>query len=170
MTTASQQENKRSLAFTVPLVPPSVNHYKQPCVYRDRSGVTRKGQRITPEAIAYKAAVAIFARGETIIPAAILAIPKLSSQKYQLNKLRYTLRCVVVLGRGQRGDGDNFFKCIADGLQEAGVIHSDARIKHWNIDVDSNDRDNPRTEIHVELIPPPATSREKLKRSTTDGK
>jgi Holliday junction resolvase RusA-like endonuclease len=52
------------------------------------------------------------------------------------------------MGKGERGDGDNFWKCIADGLVDAGVIHSDAAVSEWHLYV-RRDRDNPRTVIEV---------------------
>lgn len=115
------------LRFVVPLVPPSVNHYK----VKTKRGITY----VTKEAKAFKAAVAIFAMGQSI------ADPK---RKYGLN-------VTVYLGKGKRGDGDNFFKCIGDGLKEAGVVHSDAAIKVWTINVE-RDWANPRTEITVAVL------------------
>jgi Holliday junction resolvase RusA-like endonuclease len=98
--------------------------------------------RVTAEARAFLDAVAIFSRGRSITP---------STESGRL-KMRYALRVKVVLGKGERGDGDNFWKCIADGLQGAGVIHSDARVRIWALEVDDEDRQNPRTEIHAQLI------------------
>lgn len=113
------------LNFTVPLVPVSVNHY----VKHTRTGrhyVTKAGK-------AYKQAVAICAAGRSVV-----------------GKM-YCVDVIVYLGKGQRGDGDNLWKCIADGLQEAGVIHSDAAIKVWGMKVE-RDRENPRTEIWVQEL------------------
>jgi crossover junction endodeoxyribonuclease RusA len=101
-----------------------VNHYVKH---------TRTGRHyVTAEAKAYKSAIAIFARGRSVAH----------------RKAVYSLEVVVYLGFNQRGDGDNFFKVIADGLKDAGVIHSDAAVKGWHIDV-QRDRTNPRTEITV---------------------
>jgi Holliday junction resolvase RusA-like endonuclease len=128
--------------FTVPfLIPPSVNHYKIPVKIRTREG-TRQSFAVTPEGLAFKHAVAIFARGMSVSP----GTPQLRK------KVRYALYVRVYLGKGQRGDGDNFWKCIADGLQEAGVIHSDARVRDWYISVRDEDRENPRTEIRASVI------------------
>jgi Holliday junction resolvase RusA-like endonuclease len=129
------------VSFTVPITPPSVNHYKQPYEYRTRTG-TRKGFRITEEAKAWKQWVALLTRGVTIAP------PSLSER----NAVRYCLTVTIYLGHGQRGDGDNFWKCLADSLQEAGVIHSDARVRRWVLDVEDCDRENQRTEITAERI------------------
>lgn len=110
------------LKLTIPLVPPSVNHYK----IKTRKGITF----VTKEAKAFKWAVALFARGESVQAKA------------------YAIEASVFLAKGQRGDGDNFWKCIADGLVDAGVIHSDAAVKHWVMNV-ARDPENPRTEILV---------------------
>lgn len=61
---------------------------------------------------------------------------------------RYELQVRIYLGHGQKGDGDNFWKVIADGLVEAGVIHSDAAVTRWVLELD-RDKANPRTEITV---------------------
>jgi Holliday junction resolvase RusA-like endonuclease len=128
----------KPIIFEVPFTPPSVNHYKKPVTLRTRNGPVKSFAR-TPEADRFLQAVAIFARGQSLPPAT--AAERL--------KVRYALTCTVFLGEGERGDGDNFFKCIADGLTGAGVIHSDARIRTWHIDVEDGDRQNPRTLICV---------------------
>lgn len=139
MQTKSQHEELTEVRFTVPFTPPSVNHYKVP-FWNARE--QRIDYRITPEATAFIDAIAVFAAGRSIAPA---------TTRGRL-RMRYALNVKVVLGKGERGDGDNFWKCIADGLQHAGVIHSDARVRIWALEVDDEDRENPRTEIHAELI------------------
>lgn len=110
------------ITLTIPLIPPSVNQYVRH---------TRTGRHyVTKEAKAFKDAVALFARGESV------------------KGDTYSLDVTVFLGRRARGDGDNFFKCIADGLKDAGVIRSDAAIKDWRIKVD-RDWSNPRTVLTV---------------------
>jgi hypothetical protein len=122
------------VTFTVPyLRPPSGNHYKAPCVYRDRQGYPRRGFKLTAEAKAYYAAVAIFAQGRTVAPPDALK-----------KKTAYDIRMIVVLGPRQSGDEDNFFKCGVDALVHAGVIHSDA-YAHCVCDVIRNDRGKPKT-------------------------
>lgn len=108
--------------FSVPLVPPSVNHYKM----RSKHG----HWYVSAEAIAFKEAVALFAR------------------QYAMPAAHYELEATIYLGKGQRGDGDNFWKCIADGLVECGAILSDARITDW-IMHKRRDPANPRTEIII---------------------
>jgi crossover junction endodeoxyribonuclease RusA len=113
------------ISFTVPLVPPSVNHYWKH---------TRSGRHyVTAEGRAYKEAVACCARGQSV------------------RAKRYEIEAVIYLGHGQRGDGDNFWKAIGDGLVEAGVIHSDAAVKRWVLELD-RDANDPRTEITVKAM------------------
>lgn len=113
------------ISFTVPLVPPSVNHYWKH---------TRSGRHyVTSEGLRFKTALAVFARRRSI------------------RAKRYVLEAVIYLGHGQRGDGDNFWKAIADGLVEAGVIHSDAAVSDWILRK-RRDRTNPRTEIIVRPV------------------
>jgi Holliday junction resolvase RusA-like endonuclease len=136
----------QEISFTVPyLTPPSVNHYKEPCIYRDRkSGAMRKGQRLTAEAKAYKDAVCLFARGETLIPP--------GASKYQLTKIRYEAEITIYLGRGARLDADNGNKVVLDSLQKAQVIHSDARVRACRSIIVDDERDNPRTHIKVWVV------------------
>ena len=109
--------------FVVPLVPPSVNHY----VKHARSGI----HYVTKDGLAFKEAVFICA------------------QRRQVVKCKaYSLEATVYLGKKQRLDGDNAWKCIADGLKEAKVIHSDAAVKRWLLVIE-RDWHNPRTEILV---------------------
>lgn len=124
------------IVIEVPLTPPSVNHYKKPIVLKTSNGLVRS-YALTPEAIAFREAVAIFARGRSLSPAT----------DYARSKVRYSVACTVFLGEKQRGDGDNFGKCVLDSLQHAGVIHSDARVRTWHVEVDDEDRKNPRTLI-----------------------
>lgn len=140
------------ILITVPFTPPSVNHYKKPAIIRTRDG-PRKTFILTPEALAFKNAIAIFARGQTLIP------PTAEGKK----NVRYALYVVIYQGlqmlrtgeskrRDEVGDGDNYWKCLADGLVDAGVIHTDKKVRRWHLDVEDCDRDNPRTEIRAELI------------------
>ena len=114
-----------AIQFTVPLVPPSVNHYVKH---------TRRGfHYVTAEAKSFKSAVRLFARGRVV-----------TAKKYEVE-------FTVYLGFKKRGDADNFSKVILDGLAEAGVIHSDTAVKRCISGVD-RDRRNPRTEITVRGI------------------
>lgn len=125
-----QPEIEDIIAFTVPLVVPTGNHYK---VATWRTG--RPHYIITDEARAYYDAVAIFARGRTV------AMPK----------ARYAVQIDVYLGPRQRLDFDNGFKCGLDALVKAGVIHSDAAVDgaHAVCIVHKDERTNPRTEYLI---------------------
>jgi crossover junction endodeoxyribonuclease RusA len=109
--------------ITVPLVPPSVNHYKM----RTRKGVTF----VSAEAKAYKEAVFYCARGQKVVAD------------------EYAVGIRIFLGKKGNGDVDNFAKCVLDGLTDAGVIHSDAAIQRLTIEK-FRDWESPRTEIVVE--------------------
>lgn len=145
----------KPIILDVPLAPPSVNHYKKPITLRTSNGPRLSFAR-TPEAEAFRDAVAIFARGQTLTPAT----------KTERDKIRYSLIVTVFLGRGDRGDGDNNWKCIADSLTNAGVIHSDARVPRWHIEVEDRFRDdpnNPRTLICVSICTPKRTWAERIR-------
>ena len=125
------------VSFTVPyLIPPTGNHYKKPCRYIGKDGGLHLGFKITKEAQAFYDAVAIFARGESV------------------EEGSYSVFIDVYLGRGQRGDFDNFWKCGLDALVKAGVIHSDAAVDglESRCVVHKDQRDNPRTEYQVRRI------------------
>ena len=85
------------LCFTVPLVPPSTNHYKNKNRQTGRWYVTKEWE-------SFKGAVAIFARGKRV-----------TVKQYEVDLMIY-------LGKGRRGDGDNFVKVCFDALQSAGVV------------------------------------------------
>jgi crossover junction endodeoxyribonuclease RusA len=112
----------KRLEITVPLVPPSVNHYVKH---------TRDGRHyVTAAAKAYKQAIAIYSRGKRVLAK------------------QYKVKVVIYLGHRQRGDIDNFLKVVNDGLEEAGVIHSDGAIRSLAVEIE-RDAENPRTEITV---------------------
>jgi Holliday junction resolvase RusA-like endonuclease len=142
----------KPVILEVPFTPPSVNHYKKPVVLKTRNGPVKSFAR-TPEADRWREIVAILARGQSISP-------KTPAER---NKVRYALTATVFLGKDEHGDGDNFFKCIADALANAGVIHSDARVRTWHIDVEDRDRGNPRTLICVGLTDRSKTLAERMR-------
>lgn len=127
------------VCFTVPLTPPSVNHYKRPCKYIGKDGNLHSGFKLTKEAKAFKAAVAIFARGRTVDP----------MTERERRNVRYRVEVHVYLGLRQRLDADNCGKLLCDGLQDAGVIHSDAFVGNFSVTPHKDQRDNPRTEFIV---------------------
>jgi Holliday junction resolvase RusA-like endonuclease len=125
------------VTITVPEIPPSVNHYKEPIIVRFR-GKAHIGFKETQRAKNFKQLLAIMARGKSLDPI---------TDKLR-RRTKYRLRMIVFLGDGGRGDGDNFFKCVADGLVDAGVIHSDAAVLDWHAYV-RRDVLNPRTVITI---------------------
>jgi len=128
------------VCFTVPhLCPPTVNHYKKPTMYTGKDGYAHRGFKVTPEAEAFKDAVAIFARGRTVAPAT----------ERERKSVRYRVGVHVVLGPRARMDCDNSSKVALDALQNAGVIHSDAKVIECVLTIDRDDRENPRTEFFV---------------------
>jgi Holliday junction resolvase RusA-like endonuclease len=127
-------EGLSSLQLVIPLIPPSVNHYKTP--FLDRRGRTRYA--VKKEFIAFKWAVAAIVHGRVMRDAKC-----------------YRVSVLIFLGKGQRGDAANFEKGIGDGLQDARVFKNDSRIKRYHIEV-SRDWSNPRTEILVEVYEQPA--------------
>lgn len=109
------------LQFAVPLVPPSVNHY----VKHFRNG----GHVKTGEAQAFKDAVALYARHD-----------------YCEGK-EFAVAIRVILGRGDRGDVDNFPKLVLDGLADCGAFQSskgnplsDAHVRDLRVIVDRKSR------------------------------
>lgn len=113
------------LRFTVPLVPPSVNHYKM----RTRRGVTF----VSKEAISFKQHVWMARPIETLC------------------NCDYAVLIRVFLGKGQKGDVDNFAKCVLDGMVEAAIIDTDAAVQKLTIEK-YRDASNPRTEIEVRAL------------------
>lgn len=123
--------------FTIQLTPPSANHYKVP---------TRRelddGRRIftyTPETKAWFDAVAYAVRGKTIAGD------------------RLCVEFCVYRGKGERGDLDNYAKCILDGLVKAKVFRNDDSVVEMH-SYKERDRDNPRTEIQITEVLPDGTN------------
>lgn len=107
------------LAFSVPLVPPSVNHYKMP----RRQG----GFFITKEAQAFIEAVSMIGRS------AARTLPV--EGKYY----RVELTVYVLTKRFLRGDSDNMEKVAFDALTKAGLITDDryiTRHTHYRVPVE----------------------------------
>jgi Holliday junction resolvase RusA-like endonuclease len=128
------------VCFTVPhLTPPTANHYKEPTMYTGKDGFAHRGFKVTPEAKAFKDAVAIFARGRTVAPAT----------EKERKAVRYRVGVHVVLGPRARMDCDNSSKVALDALQAARVIHSDAKVVECVLTIDRDDRTHPRTEFFV---------------------
>lgn len=131
------------VSFIVPnLTPPSTNHYKKPVTRRDKQGNPRLSFTLTPEAKAFRDAVAIFARGDSVTP----------DSERERKKCKYFVRVDVYLGPKQRLDADNAGKVALDALQNAGVLHSDAYVHECRLLVHKFQRDRPRTEFLVERL------------------
>jgi Holliday junction resolvase RusA-like endonuclease len=64
---------------------------------------------------------------------------------------RHRIEFCVYRGRGERGDLDNYPKCIFDGLQKAGVIANDDSVVEIH-GYKERDPDDPRTEICITEI------------------
>jgi Holliday junction resolvase RusA-like endonuclease len=125
---------KRNINFTVPLVPPSVNHYVKH---------TRMGKHyMTGEAKAFKNAVELFGNQ---------AVRKILEESVDatISSGAYGVVVTVFLGAGQRGDVDNFAKVVLDGLKP--FVGSDDKIIDLHI-YKRRDRSNPRTEITVKAL------------------
>lgn len=96
------------MKFTVPLLPPSVNHYKNP----RRGG----GWYRSPEACTYVDAVAIFARNA--------GCERITGNYFVID---LTFYLGPKRNRGQN-DLDNYSKVALDALVRCGVIKNDARV------------------------------------------
>ena len=151
---------RQVVRFTIPEVPPSVNHYKKPIKIRTSNGICTSFA-LTPEAEAFQMLTKLYCRGASLIPPGLDPV----TLNTELRDTRYSLHATVYLGPKQRGDGDNFWKCIADSLVLAGVIHSDARVRRWYMEVIDTDRKNPRTELRAAIIRRPAACPKPAKQS-----
>ena len=137
-----QQKIEDVICFTVPLMVPSVNHYKEPCKYIGKSGYLRTGFRLSKETRAFYDAVAIFAQNRTVSP----------QTPAERKKAKYTVDVNVWFGPKTRADADNLGKALCDSLVRCGMIHSDANVVSFNVTTHKDDRDNPanpRTEFLV---------------------
>jgi hypothetical protein len=113
-------------------------------MYTGRDGYGHRGRKLTPEAKAWKDAVALFARGATVAP----------ETDRERKNCRYRVEAHVFYGPRDRGDSDNFGKAICDGLVHAGVIHSDVHVD-FRVVPHKDERDdprNPRTDYIVERL------------------
>ncbi len=126
------------VALTVDMVPPTVNHYKEPTRVYTKNG-WKRGWKLTDEAITFRELTCAIARGKSIIPA--------DPEEYAT--VRYGLYAYIYRGPASPqnlADGDNYWKCIADSLQHAGVIHNDSRVRVWHLEPEDDDP-NPRLEL-----------------------
>ena len=119
-----------SVRFTVPLTPPTVNHYK---------GTNRGRYYVSNKATKFKHAVALFAQGQ------------------QIDAKRVAISMTIFLGKGEKGDVDNFPKCVLDGLKGC-VVKTDAAFKRMTVELE-RDWLHPRTEIELTALPDIAKAR-----------
>jgi Holliday junction resolvase RusA-like endonuclease len=115
-----------SVQFFVPLIPPSVNHYKR---------VSRRGGFFrTPDAIAFIDAVCLLSRKIAV-----------EGQFYYV-RIHYHLLAESFL----RSDVDNFAKVSLDALTQAGVIRDDRYVAELCLVKRSTNRaEDARTEFLV---------------------
>ena len=138
----------QSLQLTIPLLPPSANHYTRPCVYRGRDGQTHRGKMLTAEAKAFHQAVAIFVQGRRMV-----------------DSKAYRITLTVHLGYKQRGDLMNFEKVMTDSLQYAGVFPNDSRVMEYKLIMGERDWENPRSEVLIEVLQPTKGTNGRKKRN-----
>lgn len=122
----------KTVTVKVPLTPPSVNHYMKHRV------ATINGQNTvvaypSKEAKEWWRAVGICAAGVS------------------MTANGFEIAYVVYQGSNERGDVDNYGKCILDSLVKAGVIDSDHKVTALHA-YKVRDRANPRTEIFIRPV------------------
>lgn len=145
---ARRVEIEKVVEFIVPgLVPPSVNRYKEGCIYTGRDGYLHRGYKRSKATRAYYDAVAIFARGRTVSP----------ETDTERRKVRYAVRIDVYIPQHSHVDFDNCWKCGMDALENCGLIHNDSHVdgERSNVIIHKDDRLNPRTEYRVERLEEP---------------
>ena len=110
------------MKLVIPLIPPSANNYIRH---------TMRGKHYRPPAtIRWFEAVVTLSRGENVPPGC------------------HSVTYRVYQGHNQKGDVDNYAKCILDSLVRAGILKSDASVVEIH-GYKFRDKDNPRTEIEV---------------------
>lgn len=125
------------LSLSIPLEPPSGNHYKSFRVIGKHVS-----WYLTKEAKAWHDAVILEVRdaGYCLLGTS----PEVRGKSHEIT---YT----VYQGSGSRGDVDNYAKVILDGLVKAQVLKSDASVVSLHAHK-LRDRARPRTEIHVRAL------------------
>lgn len=125
MSTVTVPRETNVVRITIPFEPPSVNHYKK---VNYRGG--KMNWFLTKEATAFMDALYLLSRNM-----------RLSAETYEVEFCVYQ-------GKGERGDVDNYSKCVLDGLVKAGIITTDSAVTDLRM---SKRRDwaSPRTEIVV---------------------
>jgi Holliday junction resolvase RusA-like endonuclease len=135
------------LTFSIPLLPPSVNHYVSHGTKTDRrSGARTAIHKKTPEAKAWERDFPLFSRGQFI-----------TSQNG-----RFAVTLIFTPGPKDSGDIDNRNKCTLDCIAKAGMLRngkgeemSDAWIKRLLVEIRDSQEDRergPKTEITIEAL------------------
>lgn len=128
------------LTLTIPIEPPSGNHYKSFRVIGKHAS-----WYLTKEAKAWHQEVFLAAANKGCWTTDGSCDCRMV--KGTAHEITYT----VYQGSGSRGDVDNYAKVILDGLVKAGVLKSDASVVAMHA-FKTRDRKNPRTEITVRAI------------------
>lgn len=121
------------LSLTIPIEPPSGNHYKAYRVIGKHAS-----WYLTQEAKDWHGRVMWAAIGKC-------------RMNMEVGGKAHEVTYTVYQGSGSRGDVDNYAKVILDGLVKAGVLKSDASVVAMHA-YKFRDRENPRTEIKVRAI------------------
>lgn len=137
------------LSFSVPLIPPSVNHYKAP--------KARGGYYVTPEAKAFIDAVPVFAR-----PAAPRTWPWFGTDSKTGHgkpaRIFYEVELMFHIHRPRflAGDSDNLEKVAFDALTTCGAITDDRYVKyHSNRALPVDSPGDQRTEYSIRIVGEP---------------
>lgn len=120
------------IKITIPLTPPSVNHYMKQRVATINGHATVMSYP-SKDAKAWWKAVDSASRGIC------------------LEANSFEIAYVVFQGSNERGDVDNYAKCILDALVKAQVIDSDHKVTALHA-YKVRDRANPRTEITIRQV------------------
>jgi len=129
------------LVLTIPIEPPSGNHYKSFRVIGKHAS-----WYLTAKAKAWHVEVYMAAA------AASNCYTRDGSCKCRMvSGVAHEVTYTVYQGSGSRGDVDNYAKCILDALVKAGALKSDASVVSLHAHK-VRDRVNPRTEIHIKEI------------------
>jgi Holliday junction resolvase RusA-like endonuclease len=134
-------------AFSIPLLPPSVNHYVTHTPYQDReTGQPKVFRQKSEEAKAWNRDFPLFSRNLYVV-----------SQSG-----RFAVRLDFTPGPRQSGDVDNYNKLPLDCCAKAGMfrdgngkIKSDAWVKRLEIEIHDSPEERatgPRTEIVIEAM------------------
>lgn len=131
----------RRLVFTIPLTPPSVNHYTQHITVRGKTMHLKSA-----EAKAWERDFPLFSR-----------------QQYVVSDIkRFGVTLEIYLAPGERGDIDNFPKCVLDCIAKAWMLRdknlgvlSDATIKELTLRINDSEvhrAQGPLTRITIEAL------------------